>query len=436
MPEEKQTSLRPRWVPLWLWQWRWVALAVLFILAWWLVPPLLYRHTGADAAARLKAITDTRTALVAGLIGVGALLTFWLNSRVYQITARTLQVTEQGHITERYTKAIEPLGDDGLTIRLVGIYALERIAVDSERDHPTFVEVLSAFVRESAAAPPPDDGPEQKPKPATDVQAALTVLGRLPKRANVSRGDLSGAQLAGTDLAGAHLNGADLTGPAHRGEPGRRPAQRGGPGRRLAQQDGPDRRPAQRGGPGRRPARRGEPGWRGARRGGLGRCGPQRGEPGRRPARRGGPDPRPASWGGPDPSPARRGEPDRDIRPHAGPARRHPWRCGDAAPGRTPAAGRLAGRRGLGSSRLIAGGPGVVGLVVGQLAGAAGGGDRKRRASSRARGAPRRQAPGASGARPSKPVPHGPGDLVSQAIVPVHVPPSRRSARRRWWSLG
>jgi Pentapeptide repeats (8 copies) len=212
MPEEKQTSLRPRWVPLWLWQWRWVALAVLFILAWWLVPPLLYRHTGADAAARLKAITDTRTALFAGLIGVGALLTFWLNSRVYRITARTLQVTEQGHITERYTKAIEQLGDDGLTIRLGGIYALERITVDSERDHPTFVEVLSAFVRESAAAPPPDDGPEQKPKPATDVQAALTVLGRLPKRANVSRGDLSGAQLAGTDLTGAQLTGTDLAG--------------------------------------------------------------------------------------------------------------------------------------------------------------------------------------------------------------------------------
>jgi len=72
----------------------------------------------ADAAARLQAITDTRTALLAGLIGVGALLTFWLNRRVYQIAARTLEVTEQGQIIERYTRAIEQLGQAELAMRL------------------------------------------------------------------------------------------------------------------------------------------------------------------------------------------------------------------------------------------------------------------------------------------------------------------------------
>jgi hypothetical protein len=144
-PEEEQESPRPPWLPPWLWQRRWwIALASLFVLVWWLVPPLLYRHTGAGRDARLKAITDTRTALFAGLLGVGALLTFWLNSRVYRLTARTFQLTEQGQITDRYTKAIEQLGDDALTIRLGGIYALERIARDSRRDHPTVVEVLSA----------------------------------------------------------------------------------------------------------------------------------------------------------------------------------------------------------------------------------------------------------------------------------------------------
>jgi hypothetical protein len=86
------------------WRW-WIALATFFILVWWLVPPLLYRHTSTAKDAKLKAITDTRTALLAGLIGVGALLTFWLNSRVYRITARTFEVTEQGQITERYSKA-------------------------------------------------------------------------------------------------------------------------------------------------------------------------------------------------------------------------------------------------------------------------------------------------------------------------------------------
>jgi hypothetical protein len=229
-----------------------ITLAVLFVVVWWLVPPLLYRHTGADAAARLKAITDTRTALFAGLIGVGALLSFWLNSRAYklnsrafEITAQTLKVTEQGQITERYTKAIEQLGSAKLDVRLGGIYALESIANDSTedreyREHRTIVEVLSAFVREHSdpahsdtepsiaevlsnllrgdsekAEPQANGGTEQQPKPAADVQAALTVLGQLPKRSGVPRGNLAGARLAGAildraDLSGARLDRADL----------------------------------------------------------------------------------------------------------------------------------------------------------------------------------------------------------------------------------
>jgi Pentapeptide repeats (8 copies) len=234
MPEEKQESLRPSWVPLRLWQLRWWIVGTLFLLVWWRVPPLLYSHSGGGTDAKnaqLKAITDTRTALLAGLIGVGALLTFWLNSRVYRITARTFEVTEQGHITERYTKAIEQLGSGTLTVRLGGIYALERLAHDSpERDQPTVVEVLGAFVREHSRGhdtPPPKQGmaeeaaekpdatapgTDAKPRPATDVQAALSVLGRLPQQPKVSRGDLTGAQLAGANLSGAQLAGADLSG--------------------------------------------------------------------------------------------------------------------------------------------------------------------------------------------------------------------------------
>jgi hypothetical protein len=53
-------------------------------------------------------------------------------------------------------------------------------------------------------------GTDAKPRPATDVQAALTVLGRLPQQPNVSRGDLAGAQLAGARLGGANLAGAQL----------------------------------------------------------------------------------------------------------------------------------------------------------------------------------------------------------------------------------
>src|SRR5690606_7462200 len=57
-------------------------------------------------------------------------------------------LAEQGQITERFTKAVEQLGSSEISIRLGAIYALERIAKDSERDLTTIMETLAAFVRE------------------------------------------------------------------------------------------------------------------------------------------------------------------------------------------------------------------------------------------------------------------------------------------------
>jgi hypothetical protein len=71
-------------------------------------------------------------------------------------TWRTLQVNREGQITERFTRAIEQLGathDDkskNLELRLGGIYALERIARESEKDHWSIMEVLTAYVRQPA----------------------------------------------------------------------------------------------------------------------------------------------------------------------------------------------------------------------------------------------------------------------------------------------
>jgi hypothetical protein len=219
--------------------------AVAFIFVWWLVPPLLYQHVAGTDDGRLKAITDTRTALLAGLVGLGALGTFWLNSRVYRITARTFEVTERGHLTDRYAKAIEQLGSDSLDVRLGGIYALEQIARDSPRDQDqaTIVEVLSAFVRvhsdpmyrlrtdyskDHEALLRGFSAIEDRRHLAAeliashegfpvDLQAAVSVLGRLPQRPDVPRGNLSGAhlptaQLMGAELARAVLVGVNLSG--------------------------------------------------------------------------------------------------------------------------------------------------------------------------------------------------------------------------------
>lgn len=212
-------------------------------LIWWWVPDALYRGGGGslDAEnARLNAVASTRTALLVGLIGLGVLGTLWLNGRMHEISAGHFEMAERGHLTDRYLKAVEQLGSDSLDIRLGGIYVLERIVNDHprNRDQETIVEVLSAFVRvhsdpvyqyraslpESARSVPVQ---EQRQKaheyvlelgatPA-DVQAALTVLGRLPRRAGVLRANLTGAHLSRAtlfmaDLTGADFSGADLTG--------------------------------------------------------------------------------------------------------------------------------------------------------------------------------------------------------------------------------
>ena len=204
--------------PWWLWALAGLgALAALaaIILAVWKLPSLLYGDvTEASPDARLQAATGFRTALVAGLAGLAALFSL-------AIATRTYRLTQQGQITDRYTKAIEQLGSDKLDVCLGGIYALERIAVDSERDHRTVVEVLSAFVREHsppAILPSPAaddaDGRSSEPilPPSTDVQAAVTVLGRLPQRRDISRGDLRGADLHRVNMRLANLEGANLRG--------------------------------------------------------------------------------------------------------------------------------------------------------------------------------------------------------------------------------
>lgn len=172
--------------------------------------PLL--QTARDAA-RGRLLT-----LGAGLLAAGALL----------FTARNFALSREGQVTDRYTKAIEQLGSDKLDVRIGGIYALERIARDSAKDHPTVMEVLAAFIREHSREPwplPDPRDPEQQRLTRPDVQAAVTVVGRRDAKRDIEPIDLSGADLIRVNLTGplsganfifanfifANLSGANLT---------------------------------------------------------------------------------------------------------------------------------------------------------------------------------------------------------------------------------
>ena len=215
--------------------------------------------------------------LLAALAGLGGLYLTRQNTDKQLRQARESQeqiqrLTEQGQITERFTRAIDQLGatdEKGkkLETRLGGIYALERIDKESpdRAYHGTVMEVLTAYVREnsrrdrgksstptSAAneAAEQDKGVEQDvepdlQRPPADIQAILDVLKRreeervpekhrvfidlqgaflqhayLPRvnfrvaelwQANLQRAFLRGADFYDADLSKAILNGATLS---------------------------------------------------------------------------------------------------------------------------------------------------------------------------------------------------------------------------------
>jgi uncharacterized protein YjbI with pentapeptide repeats len=215
---------------------RWLAgiAVVVLVLAivWVLFVPLsdwLAHHDVGSVAGPLHetAVDNARGRLLtlgAGLFAAGALV---FTARNFTLSRRTLELTEQGQVTDRYTKAIEQLGSDKLDVRIGGIYALERVARDSFTDHPTVMEVLTAFIREHSREPwPPSDpgGQERERSTRPDIQAAVTVVGRrerqrdLPeRRIDLTRAVLAGAVLPyavliGANLAYAYLDRAVLTG--------------------------------------------------------------------------------------------------------------------------------------------------------------------------------------------------------------------------------
>jgi pentapeptide repeat protein len=240
-----------------------VVLAVMLIvyvplgLQWYLSPttdlPISQRK---DLVQGLASVGQALAVGLTGAAGLIGLAFTWRNLRqTRESTQRTLELTEQGQITDRFTRAIEQLGkteDDGKTkvleIRLGGIYALERIARESEKDYWPIMEVLTAYVRqhrrwpkeerkaaEAAAVekykqappleillegvnvPPPIDGPSPLDP---DIQAIITVLRRRtrsyhhgePERLDLHATNLLGANLSGVNLEVADLRESNLTG--------------------------------------------------------------------------------------------------------------------------------------------------------------------------------------------------------------------------------
>jgi hypothetical protein len=132
----------------------------------------------ADDPEATRGIVVAMAAILATITIFGTLIV--QSIRVWT-SERQTRTVEQGHVTDRLTKAIEQLGAEksvkrelpemppfasferrapvvvettvpNLEVRLGAIYALERIDRDSERDRVTVMEILCAYIRENARA--------------------------------------------------------------------------------------------------------------------------------------------------------------------------------------------------------------------------------------------------------------------------------------------
>jgi pentapeptide repeat protein len=204
-------------------------LGALFLIAVWLVPELLVPKS---LISDPKGLADVRNGVrdlmikaVGGLFAAAAAYATWRNlsntetsvrlaTESLAVAQKNQKLAEQGQITERFSKAVECLGSSDLSLKLGGVFALERISRESAPDYWTIMEVLTAYVRHHAAWQ--EGRPVQRLAP--DIQTILTVVGRRAhsyqngetERLNLSKTDLRKANLAEAKLAGADLNGCHL----------------------------------------------------------------------------------------------------------------------------------------------------------------------------------------------------------------------------------
>lgn len=169
--------------------------------------------------------------------GVFLLASLYFSTQNLAVQTASLSAVKEGQVTDRFTKAIEQLGavsSSGtikLEVRLGAIYALERIARDSERDNWPIMEVLTAYVRENSARkrphqgaetfirnPTPDDQPTnvvlpgfwEKPHLRVDIQAIFTVLSRHERMYDAGHSlDLHAANLSGASLRAVKYSSAN-----------------------------------------------------------------------------------------------------------------------------------------------------------------------------------------------------------------------------------
>lgn len=226
----------------------WTGIIVLVLYSLW---TLVTSFSDAAAFGEIRQHVLTLLGLVATFV---ALLAAPFIIFMLFMAERRTRATEESYITGRISDAVGQLGmertiwEDGLQntepnleVRLGAIYSLERISMESRRDHISIMETLCAYIRENTRNPRFDEDAskeewsklaKQKKKqvwdltteerascatlapPRPDIQAALTILGRRdersPGRIEYETDHNFVLDLRGCNIAMADLNNANL----------------------------------------------------------------------------------------------------------------------------------------------------------------------------------------------------------------------------------
>lgn len=191
-----------------------IAALTVLIWLWWRVPKWQMQgrifkseKERADAEDNFRKTVGQALGGVAVLIGAGA---------AYLQFTQQQQASHDLLISNQVSKGFEQLASDKITMRLGGLYALEGVMNTPSDYHQPVLEALCALVRENTTKGVVND------KPATDIQAALVVVGRRIARSkepimaarlddvNIPGAQLVEADLSYTDLTDVNLNGANL----------------------------------------------------------------------------------------------------------------------------------------------------------------------------------------------------------------------------------
>jgi len=173
--------------------------------------------------ANASDVRDLLIATAAACVGPYLFYRAYVARHLVAAQQRTAEATELGKSAEIMAAAFVGLGGPEIHTRVGAIYTLERHARDRPSDQGPIVQTLAAFVRERCPAPVPKlvAGSYQNPSPeaiyvtpATDIQAAVTVLGR---RERVNDPPNTRLSLAAVNLSGYDLTDGDFTGVSFKG---------------------------------------------------------------------------------------------------------------------------------------------------------------------------------------------------------------------------